>query len=135
VQFVKGNAVADRWHTVQSGATEFGETPVTAWHAEQSASKLVGSAEVWGAPGKGTGWITPPGPPEWHSVLLKHPGGVPSAAGVAGWFAGLFGDPGKWHGAQTGAFSAFAFMWVYVGPSQGRAGCGAFAPWQGKHDF
>jgi hypothetical protein len=46
----------------------------------------------------------------------------------------LFKDPGKWHCAQTCAFSVFVFMWVYVGPSQGRAGCGAFAPWQGKHD-
>ena len=54
VQFVKGNAVADGWHTVQRGATELGETPVTAWHAEQFAVKLVGSAEVWVAPGKGT---------------------------------------------------------------------------------
>jgi hypothetical protein len=43
------------WHTVQRGATELGETPVIAWHPEQSASKLVGSAEVWIAPGKGTG--------------------------------------------------------------------------------
>jgi hypothetical protein len=72
----------------------------------------------------------------WHSVLLKHPGGVPAAAGVAGWFAGLTGDSGKWHCTQTGAFSSFALMWVYAGPNQGRAGCGAFAPWQGrKHDF
>jgi hypothetical protein len=64
---------------------------------------------------------------------LKHPGGVPAASGVAGWFAGLFGDPGKWHCAQTGAFSVFVLMWVYVEPSQGLAGCGAFATWQGKH--
>jgi hypothetical protein len=54
VQFVKGKAVADWWHTVQRGATEFGETPVIAWHAEQSEMKLVWFAEVWGAPGKGT---------------------------------------------------------------------------------
>jgi hypothetical protein len=51
---VKGKAVADRWHTAQRGATELGETPVTAWHAEQSAVKLVWVAEVWVAPGKGT---------------------------------------------------------------------------------
>jgi hypothetical protein len=54
VQFVKGKAVADWWHTVQGGATEFGETPVIAWHAEQLALKLVRSVEVWVAPGKGT---------------------------------------------------------------------------------
>jgi len=42
------------WHTVQGGARELGETPVIAWHPEQSASKLVGSAEVWVAPVKGT---------------------------------------------------------------------------------
>jgi hypothetical protein len=51
----------------------------------------------WGAGGVvthalSTGWGTPPSP--WHSVLLKHPGAVPAGAGVAGWFAGLFGDPG-----------------------------------------
>ena len=51
---MKGSAVADGWHTVQRGAAELGETPVTAWHAEQSALKLVGFAEVWVAPGKGT---------------------------------------------------------------------------------
>jgi hypothetical protein len=70
----------------------------------------------------------------WHSVLLKHPGGVPAAAGVAGWFAGLFGDPGKWHCAQTGAFDVFVSACVYVGPRQGFAGCGAIATWQRKHD-
>jgi len=53
VQFVKGKAVADWWHSVQRGA-ELGEAPVIAWHAEQSALKLVGSAEVWVAPGNGT---------------------------------------------------------------------------------
>jgi hypothetical protein len=28
----------------------------------------------------------------------------------------------------------FVFTWVYVGLFQGRAGCGAFTPWQGKHE-
>jgi len=66
---------------------------------------------------------------------LKHPGGVCAAAGVGGWFAGLFGDPGKWHCAQACAFSVWIVLWVYEGPCQGRAGCGAFTPWQGrKHD-
>jgi hypothetical protein len=64
VQFVKGKAVADWWHSVQRGATELGETPMIAWHAEQSASKIVWPAEVWVTPGKGTEWFTPPGPPE-----------------------------------------------------------------------
>jgi hypothetical protein len=68
----------------------------------------------------------------WHSVLLKHPGAVPAGAGVAGWFGGLFGDPGKWHCAQTGAFAVFVSTWVYVEiPRQGAGGCGERtpAPW------
>ena len=52
---------------------------------------------------------------------------------MAGWFAGLFGDPGKWHCAQTGAFEVFVLVWVYVGPRQGCAGCGALTPWQAEH--
>jgi len=31
----------------------------------------------------------------WHNVPLKQPGSVPGGAGVGGWSAGLFGDPGK----------------------------------------
>jgi len=44
----------------------------------------------------------------------------------------LFGDPGKWHCAQTGAFEVFVSVWVYVGPRQGADGCGETtpAPWQ-----
>ena len=53
MQFAKGKAVADWWHAEQRGA-ELGETPVIAWHTEQSALKLVWVAEVWVAPGKGT---------------------------------------------------------------------------------
>ena len=48
----------------------------------------------------------------WHSVPLKQAGGVPAGAGEGGWFGGLFGDPGKWHCAQTGAFKAFVLPWV-----------------------
>jgi hypothetical protein len=48
----------------------------------------------------------------WHSVLLKHPGGVPAGAGVAGWFAGLLGDPEKWHCAQTDAFDSLTDVCV-----------------------
>jgi hypothetical protein len=59
------------WHTVQRGATEFGEMPVTAWHAEQSVLNLVWSVVVWVAPWKGTEWFTPPGPPEWQVTPLK----------------------------------------------------------------
>jgi hypothetical protein len=73
----------------------------------------------------------------WHSVLLKHPGGVPAAAGVAGWFAGLFGDPGKWHCAQTGAFAGSVVVWVYAVPAEARHGlgaCGALTPWQVKQE-
>jgi len=66
-------------------------------------------------------------------VLLKHPGAVPDGAGVAGWFAGLFGEPGKWHCAQTGAFEVFVSVWVSVEPRQGRAGCGALTTWQEEH--
>jgi hypothetical protein len=51
----------------------------------------------WAAGGVAThalsrGWGTPPSP--WHNVLSKHPGAVPAGAGVAGWFAGLFGEFG-----------------------------------------
>jgi hypothetical protein len=67
-------------------------------------------------------------------VLLKHPGAVPAAAGAAGWFGGLFEDPGKWHGAQTGAFAGSVLVCVYWEPRHGGKGCGAFNPWQGKHD-
>jgi hypothetical protein len=44
----------------------------------------------------------------------------------------LFWDPGKWHCAQTVAFEVFVSVWVYVGPCQGRAGCGERTPasWQ-----
>jgi hypothetical protein len=66
----------------------------------------------------------------WHSVLLKHPGAVPAGAGVAGWFGGLFGEPGKWHCAQTGAFEPFVSVCVTADPRQGPAGCGAGTPWQ-----
>jgi len=68
----------------------------------------------------------------WHSVLLKHPGGVPAGAGVAGWFAGLFADPGKWHCAQTGAFAVSVFACVYTPPCHGLGACGAVV-WQVKH--
>jgi hypothetical protein len=69
----------------------------------------------------------------WHSVPLKQPGSVPEGAGVGGWFAGLFGDPRKWHCAQTGAFAKFVDVWVYVVPAEVRHGlgaCGALTPWQ-----
>jgi hypothetical protein len=43
----------------------------------------------------------------------------------------LFGDPGKWHAAQTGALAVFVLSWL-VPPAvrHGLAGCGAFTPWQ-----
>jgi len=78
-----------------------------------------------------TGWGTLASP--WHSVLLKHPGAVPTGAGAAGRFGGLFCDPGKWHCAQTVAFDPFVSTWVYVEPRHGRAGCGALTPWQEEH--
>ena len=75
------------------------------------------------------GWNVGP----WQSVLLKHPGAVPAGAGVAGWFAGLFGDPGKWHCAHTVAFPASTVVvWVYGEPAKARQGlgaCGALTPW------
>jgi len=59
-------------------------------------------------------------------VLLKQSGGVPDGAEAAGWFAGLFADPGKWHAAQTGAFAGSVFVWVgFAAARQGAAGCGA----------
>ncbi|PJB30843.1 MAG: hypothetical protein CO109_13150 [Deltaproteobacteria bacterium CG_4_9_14_3_um_filter_65_9] len=66
-------------------------------------------------------------------MLLKHPGAVPAGAGVAGWFAGLFGDPWKWHFAQIGAFAGSVFVWENVAPAEARHGlgaCGALTPWQ-----
>jgi hypothetical protein len=66
-------------------------------------------------------------------VLLKHPGAVPTGAGVAGsgWFGGLFVDPGKWHFAQTGAFVLSVFVWVNGEPRHGLRACGeaTSAPW------
>jgi hypothetical protein len=71
-------------------------------------------------------------------VLLKHPGAVPAGAGVAGWFAGLFVDPGKWHSTHTEAFPASTVsVWVYTEPAELRHGlgaCGALTPWHVKHD-
>ena len=77
-----------------------------------------------------TGWGAPTAP--WQRVLLKHPGAVPAGAGVGGWFAGLFGDPGKWHRAHTGAFAGSVFVWVYGAPRHGTGGCGGL-PWQLAH--
>ena len=45
----------------------------------------------------------------WHSVLLKHPGGVCAAAGVGGWFAGLFGDPGSGTARRPARFPCGSF--------------------------
>ena len=69
-------------------------------------------------------------------MLLKHPGGVPAGAGVNGWFAGLFGEPGKWHAAQTGAFDGSVSVCVRAGagPRQGGSGCGWTSPWQPKQE-
>jgi hypothetical protein len=106
------------WHPWQNDRSCFAVNP---WNCGLGSRQAVPTA--WGAA------VVP-----WHSVLLKHPGGVPAAAGVAGWFAGLFGDPGKWHCAQTGALDVFVSACVYVGPRQGCAGCGAFATWQRKQD-
>jgi len=84
-----------------------------------------------------TGWGTVAS--LWHSVLLKHPGAVPAGAGAAGWFGGLFGEPGKWHCAQTVAFDGSVSVCVVPAPRQGAGACGhvAVAPWQAallKHD-
>ena len=61
-------------------------------------------------------------------MLLKHPGAVPAGAGVAGWFAGLFGESRKWHFAQTGAFAVSVVVWVYGDPCHGLRGCGETTP-------
>lgn len=106
------------WHPWQNDRSCFAVNP---WNCVPGSRQATPTA--WGMS------VSP-----WQSVLLEHPGGVPAAAGVAGWFAGLFGDPGKWHCAQTCAFSVFVVTWVYVGPCQGPAGCGAFTSWQVKHD-
>ena len=129
VQKVRVNGDPAVWHTVQSGAAEIGEVPVTAWQFEQLEAKEVGVDCVCVGARKGTAWFAPPGPAPWHSVLLKHPGGVPDGAGVPGCPAGLLGDPGKWHAAQTGALPVSVSTWVAPpGVRHGLAGCGAFTP-------
>jgi hypothetical protein len=56
-------------------------------------------------------------------VLLKQPAAVPAGAGVEGWFAGLFGEPVKWHLAQAGALAGSVVEWVNPArPSQGLGG-------------
>jgi hypothetical protein len=100
------------------------------WQTWQSGNPLAAFALFpcgWAAGGVvtqvlPTGCGVPPAP--WHRVLLKHPGDVPAGAGVAGWFAGLFGDPGKWHCAQTGAFAVFVSVCVYGEPRHGLGACG-----------
>jgi hypothetical protein len=65
----------------------------------------------------------------WQSVLLKHPGAVPAAAGVVGVSDEL--RPPAWQRAQTGALPGSVLLWVLAAPTQGAAGCGAFTlpPW------
>jgi hypothetical protein len=49
----------------------------------------------------------PSGGAAWQEAQFKAVSGDPAGAGVAGWFAGLFGDPVKWQNAQTAAFEVF----------------------------
>jgi hypothetical protein len=66
----------------------------------------------------------------WQSVLLKHPGGVPGAAGVSGASDEL--SPPAWHGAQTGALPVSVPAWLLVALLHGFGEWGAAtaAPWQ-----
>jgi hypothetical protein len=66
VQFVSVNGDPAMWHTVQSGAAEAGEVPVTAWQFEQSFVNVGCVDCVWATARNGTAWFGAPGPPEWH---------------------------------------------------------------------
>jgi hypothetical protein len=134
VQKVRVNGDPAVWHTVQSGAAEIGEVPVTAWQFEQSEAKEVGVDSVCLGARKGTAWFAPPGPSPWHSVLLKHPGAVPAGAGVDGGCGGFVLAPLAWQLTQTTAFTGSVFVCVLSVPvaRQGLRGCGELTPlpWQ-----
>jgi len=46
------------WHTVQVGPV-FAAGPVSEWHVPQLDAKLEDVTEMWFAPVKGIGWLTP----------------------------------------------------------------------------
>lgn len=70
----------------------------------------------------------------WHSVPLKHPGSVPTGAGVDGFMSELF--PFAWHFAHSAAFAWFVYTW-FGSPAtlltHGLSGCGALV-WHDVHD-
>lgn len=102
--------------------------PGVPWHDWQNRRSCL-AASPWNAALVGSRQVAPrmcgvvSGP--WHKVLLKHPEGMPAGAGFAGCFGGLFGDPGKWHAAQTGALATFVLVWVLsVTPKMRHGGSG-----------
>ena len=110
VQLTAVSGEAATWHVWQTGP-DFVEGAETSWQAPQFAGNVAAVSVKWEASLYGTACGAPP-PPLWQRVLLKQPGGVPAGAGVGGWFAGLFGDPGKWHCRQTGAFAVSVLVWL-----------------------
>ena len=59
-QFTTVNGDPAAWQTVQTGAVESGELPVTAWQTRQLASKPAWFTDVCEALRKGTEWLAPP---------------------------------------------------------------------------
>jgi hypothetical protein len=93
--------------------SEFGPRTGT-WAPRNENGRPVRGARLWTFLTDANSFSVLPYDPgfPWQSVLLKQPGAVLSGAGVGGWFGGLFGDPGKWHCRQTGAFPAVVEVWV-----------------------
>jgi hypothetical protein len=55
------------WHSVQTGAADSGEAlPVSAWQTPQLEPNPPDVTPVWAEPGKGTEWLSAPGPFAWH---------------------------------------------------------------------
>jgi hypothetical protein len=109
VQFVAVSGDPAAWHVPQAGPT-FVDGAERSWQALQLAGNVAAVTVKWELSLYGIGCGAPPAP--WHRVLLKQSGGVPAGAGVGGWPAGLFGDPGKWHCAQTAAFAVSVLVWL-----------------------
>jgi hypothetical protein len=110
VQLSEVSGDAATWHVWQTGP-DFTDGAETSWQALQFAGNVAAVSVKWALSLNGTGCGAPL-PPSWHKVLLKHPGSVPAGAGVGGWSGGLFGDPGKWHCAHTGAFAVSVLVWL-----------------------
>jgi hypothetical protein len=60
------------WHTLQAGADDSGEAPVTAWHTWQPVLNPVCVTAVWAVPRNGTEWFAPPDHENASWSLLWH---------------------------------------------------------------